>query len=208
MNKQKKIIIFIITIIFYFLLIWPRSSETNSPTQQYSNDKNVKTKDESTEDKKNSDSQTPTTKLDDDSIEEIVVDLRGAVTNPGIYKLDSDARMYELIKKAGGFKAANQECINQAQILTDEQLIIIPSSNEECSDNSASPNNRTDKTKLNINEATVEQLTTLPGIGQTRAQQIIDYRDSNGKFKSIDDLKNVNGIGEQTFLNLSELISV
>ncbi len=207
MNNQKKILIFIIAIIIYFFLIWPRSTKTNIPTQQYSNNRNEITKDESTVNNQNS-AQQPTTpeQSQEDSSEQIVVDLRGAIANPGIYKLDSDARMYELIKKAGGFKEANQECVNQAQILSDEQLIIIPSSNEECSNVSTSTDNN--EAKLNINEATVEQLTTLPGIGQTRAQQIIDYRDSNGKFKSIDDLKNVNGIGEQTFLNISKLISV
>ncbi len=207
MNKQLKIIIFIITIIIYFFLIWPRNIKTNLPTQQYSNDPNEKTKDESTEDNQNSDPQA-TKPENDEPTEQIVVDLRGAITNPGIYKLDSNARMYELIKKAGGFKEANQECVNQAQILTDEQQIIIPSNDEDCSGDSSSLNSNSNGTKLNINEASVEQLTTLPGIGQTRAQQIVDYRDTNGKFKSIDDLKNVNGIGEQTFLNISELISV
>lgn len=207
MNNQKKILIFIIAIIIYFFLIWPRSTKTNIPTQQYSNNRNEITKNESAVNNQNS-AQQPTTpeQSQEDSSEQIVVDLRGAIVNPGIYKLDSDVRMYELIKKAGGFKEANQECVNQAQILSDEQLIIIPSSNEECSNVSTSTDNN--EAKLNINEATVEQLTTLPGIGQTRAQQIIDYRDTNGKFKSIDDLKNVNGIGEQTFLNISELISV
>ncbi len=207
MNNQKKILIFIIAIIIYFFLIWPRSTKTNIPTQKYINNINEITKNESAVNNQNS-AQQPTTpeQSQEDSSEQIVVDLRGAIVNPGIYKLDSDVRMYELIKKAGGFKEANQECVNQAQILSDEQLIIIPSSNEECSNVSTSTDNN--EAKLNINEATVEQLTTLPGIGQTRAQQIIDYRDTNGKFKSIDDLKNVNGIGEQTFLNISELISV
>ncbi len=208
MNKQKKIIIFIITVTIYFFLIWPRSTKANLSTE-HNNNQNEVTQDEPAEDNQNSVLQPTTTEsTESDSTKQIVVDLRGAVTNPGIYKLDPDSRMYELIKKAGGFKDANQECINQAQILADEQQITIPHHNEECSQDSPSTNDGSNETKLNINTATVEQLTTLPGIGQTRAQQIIEYRDTNGNFKTIDDLKNVNGIGEQTFLNISKLISV
>ncbi len=146
-------------------------------------------------------------------VSKIVVDLRGAIKNPGIYHLSSDARMYELIKMAGGLDHANVSCINKAQIISDESQIIIPKVEEECSNiDSPLPTNNSavqvTTQKININYADVSTLSTLPGIGATRAQDIINYRDTNGNFQKIEDIKNVSGIGEQTFSNIQELISI
>lgn len=214
-QKHKKKLI--ILIIFYFIIILPvKIFKLNKPNknfdsinqQSYDSSLGGEEQEESKQFEENDLEADNDNKLDEIENEEIVVDLRGAVAKPGIYHLPSNTRLYQLIEKAGGFLDANLECINQAEILTDESLIYIFNKDEKCPEGSIDDVTTSSPTKININRATPEELSQLPGIGLTRAQDIVNYRETNGSFKKIEDLLNVSGIGESTFSKLSELISV
>lgn len=138
------------------------------------------------------------------------VDIKGAVTNPGVYEIEIDSRVIEVIEKAGGFtKEADQNGVNLAQRVTDEMVIYVPKLGEITPTPDITSVSQNSNPKLiNINTATIEQLDSLPGIGPSKAEAIITYRDENGKFNSTDDLEKVPGIGKKTLDSLSEYITV
>ena len=152
--------------------------------------------------------------------DKIYVDLKGAVKNPGVYELRAGARVHEAIQKAGGLTAdAEAKSINQAQKLTDEAVIYVAKIGEEgadvtqtgqhqagASDSAGSSGGKSDK--VNLNTATEAELQTISGIGQKRASDIIAYRESAGRFKSVDELKKVSGIGDKTLEKLKEYVTV
>jgi competence protein ComEA len=133
----------------------------------------------------------------------IIVDVKGAVKMPGVYQVDNDDRVIDVINMAGGLlEDANEEVVNFAQILHDEMVIYIPKIGEEVK----SEIYGTESNKLNINKATVSELMTLNGIGEAKAQAIVNYRDENGKFEKIEDLLKIRGIGEKTLENFRDEI--
>lgn len=137
----------------------------------------------------------------------IFIDIKGAVTQPGVYKLSEDARLFEVIMRAGGLlSTADVYQINQAQKLTDGMHIIIPfiSSEPNYLPEISPPQ---DDTRININTATASLFETLPGIGPARAQTIVEYRNTQGLFESLEALMNVTGIGPETFENLRPFIT-
>ena len=152
--------------------------------------------------------------------EQVTVDIKGAVKNPGVYELRAGARVHEAIQKAGGLTAdAEAKSINQAQKLTDEAVIYVAKIGEEgadvtqtgqhqagASDSVGASGGKSDK--VNLNTATEVELQTISGIGQKRASDIIAYRESSGRFKSVDDLKKVSGIGDKTLEKLKEYVTV
>lgn len=153
----------------------------------------------------------------------LAVHVIGAVPRPGLYEFVEGARVQDAIDAAGGLLAsANVESINLAALLEDGQQLNIPyhAGEEPVEDNSSSldlPNDNeeaitedenTDTDLVNINTATLEELDALPGIGPTIAQRIIDYRDENGPFNTIEDIMNVSGIGVSTFDEIKDLITV
>ncbi|MDQ8693101.1 helix-hairpin-helix domain-containing protein [Streptococcus sp. IsoGale022] len=152
--------------------------------------------------------------------EQVTVDIKGAVKNPGVYELRAGARVHEAIQKAGGLTAdAEAKSINQAQKLTDEAVVYVAKIGEEgadvtqggqhqagASDSAGASGGKSDK--VNLNTATEAELQTISGIGQKRASDIIAYRESNGRFKSVDDLKKVSGIGDKTLEKLKEYVTV
>lgn len=134
----------------------------------------------------------------------ITVHLVGAVVSPGVYHLPAGSRVYELVKLAGGFEQeADQEAVNQARPLFDGEQVYIYSIGEK----NEHPAGR-GSGKININRATVSELTALPGIGEVRAAQIVEYREKNGLFKDIREIMDVSGIGLKTFESIAELITV
>lgn len=141
----------------------------------------------------------------------IVVEIKGEVNNPNIYYLKEDSIIDDLIVAAGGLREnANTSQINRAEQLQNHQSIYIPS-NEEIQ-NSAEEvvnkvNNQNDSNLININTASVSELDALPGVGPSKAQAIITYREENGPFKSIEEIKNVSGIGESSFEKIKDLIT-
>lgn len=138
---------------------------------------------------------------------EIYVFISGKVKKPGVYQLKQGDRVYQAIEMAGGLKKnADSQCVNQAETVVDGQAINITSRKkikEEVYNSEVS-----DDTLININTADKNSLTSLPGIGDSKAHAIITYREENGNFGSIEDIKNVSGIGDSTYMNICDLISV
>lgn len=157
------------------------------------------------------------------SVSFLYVHLCGAVKSPGVYKAEVGARLIDLIVLAGGLtKEAAGDYINQAETVTDGQRIYIPTLTETqalttkefmsgvttSSQSAGSDKQAKDAQLLNINTATAEQLMELPGIGQSKADSIIEYRNTQGEFTTIDDLMNIPGIKEGVFHRISTYISV
>lgn len=145
----------------------------------------------------------------------ILVDVKGAVKNEGLYELDKSARVNDAIQAAGGFSdLADKKSVNLAKKLMDESVVYVASQGEEISvirpaSSSAGQDSNSDGIgKVNLNTASLAELTTISGIGEKRANDILTYRDSNGGFKTIDDLKNVPGIGDKTLENMRPYVTV
>lgn len=134
----------------------------------------------------------------------IAVYISGEVNNPGVYYIDEEQRLNDLIEICGGFtKEADITDLNLAEKLNDTDKIYVPKvaiEEDEVSEN-------TDNNLLNINTATKDELKELDGIGDTLANNIIEYR-KNNKFDTIEDILNVNGIGESKYNNIKEYICV
>ena len=134
------------------------------------------------------------------------------VKKPGVYAVKQGSRVFEVIEKAGGMtKAAKKDYINQAETVADSQNINIITkkqykkliSNEKNQNN----DNKTGSGKININSADVAELTGLSGIGEAKAKAIIQYRNENGNFTNIEDIKKVSGIGDALFKKISNEIT-
>ena len=172
-------------------------------------------------------------------IEKVKVDIKGAIKKPGVYELDSNSIINDVIKLAGGLKTnASTKYLNLSKKILDEMVINIytesevkkmkepvdvcevknqdltncddatiivtnPDSNKEMSNSNEVVDN-----KVSINDGTKEELMTLSGIGEVKAQAIIDYRNKNGKFSKIEDLMNVSGIGESTYNQIKDNIKL
>ncbi|WP_371105483.1 helix-hairpin-helix domain-containing protein [Streptococcus agalactiae] len=145
---------------------------------------------------------------------QVTVDVKGAVNHPGVYSLPSQSRVTDAIKRAGGLSnLADSKSVNLAQKLQDETVIYVAQKGEkrtvveeEKANNIATQGNS--KGKINLNKADLSSLQTISGVGAKRAQDILDYRDSQGGFKTIDDLKNVSGIGEKTLEKLRQDVTI
>jgi competence protein ComEA len=139
----------------------------------------------------------------------IKVYVSGEVNNPGVYTLAVDDRIEKLIQLSGGFTdKADTSSINQAKKLKDEEFVLVPSKDRAVQVGQAGTIQGISNGKVNINIATLSDLKTLDGIGDTLAQRIIDYRTKNGPFSDIKDLKKVSGIGESRFKAIENKITV
>lgn len=138
----------------------------------------------------------------------IYVDIKGEVYNPGVYKVKAGTRLYSIISLAGGFtNEANNIGINLSSIMSDEDVVVIPSIHDVI----AIPDdiiNNPDDNLININTASSIELQELPGIGPSTAEKIIEHRETNGDFVLIEDIMNVTGIGTATFNEIKDLIKV
>jgi len=141
----------------------------------------------------------------------VIVHITGAVPRPGVYALPQGARVQDAISAAGGFLAeAEKSQINLARLLEDGEKLDIPYI-EGASPVIATPGETVVAAStelININTASQAQLDTLPGIGPTTAQKIIEYREQNGAFLNIEDIINVSGIGPVTYQRIKDLITV
>ena len=184
--KLALIITFIIIIIYNFFISKNSYSEINSLESIVEN---------STENK-----------IELDENNKIKVYIAGEVNTPGVFELDEDSRVEDAIASAGGLtNLANIKNINLALIIEDGEKIYIPNINDnDIIDYSAQESPKS--SKVNINKADVSELQNLPGVGVSIAEKIFNYRKENGNFKKIEDLKNVNGIGEKKFEALKEYI--
>ena len=139
---------------------------------------------------------------------ELRVYITGEVKAPGVYVVSGDDRLVDAIEAAGGTtNDARLSCINLALRLTDEAHFHVPGPEEPCQ---ATPSGdaSTNRDGIDLNTATVEQLETLPGIGVAKAQAIVDYRESNGPLKSIQEVMQVNGIGPAIYEDIRDLVYV
>ena len=144
------------------------------------------------------------------------VHITGEVRNPGLYELEEGSRILDIINLAGGITPeANLDKVNLAYQISDGQKVKIPSIKDEevgnyiyenSGENVIEEDKDKNNTKIDINKADLNDLITLPGIGESTAQKIIDYREKNGKFKTIEDIKNVSGIGESKYNQIKDYI--
>lgn len=170
----------------------------------------------------------------DNEVEFYLVDIKGAVNNPGVYKVEIGARVNDVVNMAGGFTDnADTSLINLSKLVSDEMVIIIYTVEEvknsnlvntvikivekECEcpniENDGCINDKITDTitngdgKVNINTASVEELLKLEGIGESKAEAIIKYREENGKFNTIDELTKVSGIGTNVYEKIKDNIT-
>jgi competence protein ComEA len=148
----------------------------------------------------------------------IKVDVKGAVKSPGIFTAQAGDRVIDLISAAGSFtEKADTDKVNFAQIIEDQMVIYVPEIGEEdkgdleniqVGTSGDAITKGTSGGLVNLNTATQEDLQTLTGIGPSKANAILEYRETAGKFKEVDELKQVTGIGDKTFERLRDSISV
>lgn len=145
----------------------------------------------------------------------IYVDVCGQVKKPGVYELAGESRVYEAIEKAGGMtKEAEGASVNQAERLTDGQQIYVPSKDEqeEVRGNAAVPASKNEAAaaggRVNLNSASKEELMTLSGIGEVKADAVIRYREEHGGFQSVEDIKKIEGIKDGVFNKIKDQITI
>ena len=162
----------------------------------------------------------------EEEISKVIVDIKGMVNNPGVYEVENGKRVNDVITMAGGLtEEADTSNINLAKIVSDEMTIIIYSKEEvlekykkevcicDCPyiENDAcitETNNDNTSNLININSASKEELMNVPGLGEAKAKSIIEYREKNGNFKTVEDIKQVSGIGEAIFEKIKDYITV
>ena len=150
----------------------------------------------------------------DDTGKTVFVYVCGAVCQPGVYELSAQSRAYEAVAMAGGLlENARSDAVNLAEVLTDGQKLQIPYIGEDAVAEASGQTTATDSkdatdATVNINTATVDMLMTLKGIGQTRAEDIIAYREKHGSFQNKEDIMNVDGIKQGTYDKIKDNISV
>ena len=138
---------------------------------------------------------------------EIVVHVAGAVENPGVYTLQEGQRVEDAIQLAGILPNAAEDTLNRAAPLTDGVKIVVPYQ-DDVGLQPTNDHSETTQHKLNLNQATLAQLMTLPGIGEVKAQAIIRYRQEHGRFQNVDQLLSVNGIGTAIYSQIVDLVCV
>lgn len=142
----------------------------------------------------------------------VYVYVCGAVNAPGVYELKEGARVFEAIQLAGGLtEAAAADAVNQARIVTDGEQIRVPTVEEAQNQGAGVAGEVTEGTennKININTAGKEELMTLTGIGEAKAESIMDYREKNGSFTSIEELMQIEGIKEGVFNKIKDDITI
>ena len=162
-----------------------------------------------------------TKQMSQDTEKIVIVHITGSVKNPGIVKLKEGSRIEDAIEAAGGLtENADISNVNLAYVLDDGTKIKIPNLDDEdigdedvvskdSGEGIIQEDEKTTNTNIvNINKATENELSTLPGIGNSLATRIVEYRKQNGNFKTIEDIKNVSGIGESKFANIKDFISI
>ena len=140
----------------------------------------------------------------------IYVDVCGAVRNPGVYRIEAGSRVFQVLEQAGGCtEEASLEAVNQADLLTDGQKIRIYTKEEAGQmEKKLQEEDPLLDDRVDINRAGKEELMTLTGVGETRAQAILAYRETHGSFSSVEELMQVEGIKEKTYEKLKDQIRI
>ncbi|MDK2562822.1 helix-hairpin-helix domain-containing protein [Romboutsia sedimentorum] len=218
MNKVNKITVFLAIIIVSLATILlkqnigvkenvhvvSKSEEERKDTPQ---NQNLKTNEQQVKPKKKEKEST--------SNEMITIFISGEVKEPGVVTIEGNKRLSDAIDKLGGFTSeANLNKINLAMKIEDEKHYIIPKIGEDVEntpkdiDESKSVESKSEDSKININTANIQELDELPGVGEATANKIISYRDEKGKFNNIEEIKNVNGIGDKKYEDIKEMINI
>lgn len=209
MNKKKKLIFFIILLICPIGLIIKDKLLSKQDLYVLTEDKKVSQDIVEEQD----------VKKEEDNITNkvITVYISGEVNKPGVVTLNDGDRLATAVEKVGGTtKKADLNGVNMAVKLQDEMHYIIPKIGEVVRENESKleTNNNTNQaevlktSQININTATIEELDKLPGVGEATANKIVNHRNDNGEFKSVEEIKNVNGIGDKKFEEMKDLICV
>ena len=227
-NKKKLVllIIFIIVIIIAFIIYTLITNAYEEiPMEEMISESLVLNEEDFTENNSNEyDKQGSNLEIkDEENLEKIIVHIVGEVKKEGIVYLNKGSRIIDAIKEAGGeTKEADLSKINLAYELQDGQKVYIPNKKEEITEyitmssgdnlliegNNTSNTNERKEIKVNINTANQDELDTLPGIGPSIAQRIIEYREENGNFTKIEDLQNVKGIGDAKYEEIKDNVTV
>lgn len=139
----------------------------------------------------------------------IYVYVCGAVANPGVYKAEEDARVYQVIQMAGGILPEGAgNYVNQAAAVTDGEQLYVPFQSEVEMGGMDLKSQKDGESGVNINTAGLEELMTLPGIGESKAQAIIQYREEHGDFQNVEELTNISGIKSGVYEKIKELVRI
>lgn len=202
MKAKLAVLITAFTLLFAGLIIYEKETKKEDRLLEFNNseadsDDGISTGKDSVPDKENSETR-------------IFAYICGEVYEPGVYEVKNGARITDILELCGGVtEDAALEFINLAEPVTDGMKIYVPSKNEvDGMSPIQSENNTEDNGLININTADVSELTKLPGIGETKASAIVEYRKEAGGFKNVEDLLNVNGIGDSTYEKIKNLVCI
>lgn len=209
MDKKEKIKIFLIILIVVVIVVYTVISYRNEISEFEYYDENIIFENETEVIENN---------IDNEGVSKIKVYITGEVNIPGVKELEMGSRIEDLINLAGGLtEKADISGVNLAYCLEDGIKVNIPNINHKLENEIITTENENgiienmeykSTTKINLNKATLTELCELPGVGESLAQRIIDYRKENGNFKRNEDLKNVSGVGDKKYENLKEYITV
>lgn len=207
---------------FILLIMLSGCSPTDSSSELvFSEDNNMGTAEDSEQDGLEDNGSAGQSAPEDVAPADVVVYVCGAVNDPGVYDLPSDSRAGDAVDAAGGFSEdADENYVNLAAVISDGTKLFIPTTEQVGSigvnagfspdtyDQSAvSVDNSSDRGLININTASAQELKTLPGVGDAIADRIVNYRQDNGNFKSIEDIMKVSGIKDKLFSKIKDKIT-
>ncbi len=186
-------LVLVVGAVLLWLLIDPSIDEEDELTDQMKEEHNVELQEEE----------------DQSGATEYKIDLKGEIKRPGVYQVSENDRVEDVIQLAGGFtNKADKQMINLAERVYDEMVIYVPSTDENLEKTQQVLDTGSDDQKIKVNIASVEEMQTIPGIGEVKANAIVEYRDTYGRFEKLEDLTKVSGIGDKTVEKLEEYVRI
>lgn len=204
------IILIMLTTFFFYLL-----NDNNNDLIQNSQERQSKISDQQIKNSKKLNKKEVSIQKDNTKETKIFIDIKGAVKHPNVYEMASSNRVIDALNKAEVLNDADLSQLNLSEKLVDQKLIYVPKKGEnsmkinsqQSTLNSSDVKINTNQ-PLNLNSATEEQLKNIPGIGPSKAKEILNYREQNHGFNSIDDLMKIKGFGKKTFEKLKEHFTI
>ena len=212
MKWKFYILIILIMLITFFLYLF---NDNNSDLKQNSQEGQSKLSDQQITNNKKLNKKEVSIQKDNTKETKIFIDIKGAVKHPNVYEMSSSNRVIDALNKAEVLKDADLSQLNLSEKLVDQKLIYVPKKGEnsmkihsqQAALNSSDVKINTNQ-PLNLNSATEEQLKNIPGIGPSKAKDILNYREQNNGFNSINDLMKIKGFGKKTFEKLKEHFTI
>ena len=212
MKWKFYILIILIMLITFFLYLF---NDNNSDLKQNSQEGQSKLSDQQITNNKKLNKKEVSIQKDNTKETKIFIDIKGAVKHPNVYEMSSSNRVIDALNKAEVLNDADLSQLNLSEKLIDQKLIYVPKKGENSMkiDSQQAALNSSDvkintNQPLNLNSATEEQLKNIPGIGPSKAKEILNYREQNHGFNSIDDLMKIKGFGKKTFEKLKEHFTI